>query len=201
MYTIQQAAKMLGVATSTMRRWEREGKIKSIRTTGNHRRYTIEELSKIKEVKPLNERITIGYCRVSSAEEREELKRQIDNVSMYCIAKGYSFRIIEDIGSGLDYRKNGLKELVRMIQSNQVERLVILYKDRLVFFGFKLLEQICEFHNTKIEIINHSEVNGYEQEHLKDLLSVVTSLGNQVYGKSTQKTKKLIKTIEDIINE
>lgn len=201
MYTVQEAAKMLGVATSTLRRWEREGKIQSIRTAGNHRRYTIEELSKIKEVKPLNERITIGYCRISPSHSKKDLQDQIDKVSMYCIAKGYSFRIIEEIDSGLNYQAKGLKELLTLIQSNQVDRVVILYKDRIVRFGLELLEQVCQFHDTKIEIINHSQVHTFEQEQIEDFLCITTFLGNQMYGSKNEKTKRLKKNIQEIINE
>jgi putative resolvase len=201
MFTIKEAAKMLGVATSTLRRWESEGKIKSIRTSGNHRRYTIEELSKIKQVKPLNEKITIGYCRVSTLDQKEDLKRQVDLVSMYCIARGYSFKIIEDVGSGLNYNKKGLKELIKLVQSNQVERIVINYKDRLIRFGMELIEQICDFHGTKIEIINHTEDKNYEQEMVEDILSIITVFSSRLYGSRSRKSKKLKETVENILNE
>ncbi len=55
----------------------------------------------------MDQKMTIGYCRVSASDQKEDLKRQVGNVSQYCIAKGYSFRIIEDLGSGLNYKKKG----------------------------------------------------------------------------------------------
>ncbi|WP_071394989.1 IS607 family transposase [Bacillus tuaregi] len=201
MFTIREAAEMLGVATSTLRRWENEGKIKSVRTTGNHRRYTVEELSKIKKVKPLNEKITVGYCRVSSSDQREDLKRQVELVSMYCTAKGYGFEIIEDLGSGLNYNKKGLTKLIKMIQSNQVERVVINYRDRLIRFGMELIEQICEFHDVKIEVINQTEDKTYEQEMVEDILSILTVFSSRLYGSRSHKSKKLKQMVEEVIKE
>ena len=90
-------------------------------------------------VKPRN-RITIGYCRVSIHKQKDDLERQIDNVKTYLMAKGQPFEIISDIGSGIDYKKKGLRELIKRISQNQVEKVVVFYKDRLLGFGFELVE-------------------------------------------------------------
>ncbi|WP_269409307.1 recombinase family protein [Lentibacillus daqui] len=104
MYTIDEASSILGVHPTTLRRWE----ITSSRTTGGHRRYAVEDLSAIKrDLKPLQDKIVIGYCRVSSSDQKEELKRQVHTVSQYCSANGYQFRIIKDLGSSLNYDKKG----------------------------------------------------------------------------------------------
>ena len=89
---------------------------------------------KVINVKP-EKRITIGYCRVSSHKQKDDLERQIDNVKTYLLAKGQPFEIISDIGSGINYKKKGLQELIRRISQNQVEKVVVLYKDRLLRFG------------------------------------------------------------------
>ena len=80
-----------------------------------------------------------------------------------------------------------------MIQSNQVERVVVNYKDRLIRFGFEILEQICEFHDVEIEIINHTEDKSYEQELVEDMLSIITVFSSRLYGSRSKKTKKLEK--------
>lgn len=199
MYRIQEAAELLGVHQGTVRRWESEGKIKSIKTTGGHRRYTLEELNKIKKVEPLDKKVTIGYCRVSSHDQKEDLKRQIDHVSSYCIARGYSFKIIEDLGSGLNYNKKGLKEVISLIQNNKVERIVVNYKDRLIRFGFEILEQICDFHEVEIEVINQTENRTYEQELVEDILSIITVFSSRLYGSKSHKQKKLKDAVEEVI--
>lgn len=118
---------------------------------------------KIINVKP-EKRITIGYCRVSSHKQKDDLERQIDNVKTYLLAKGQPFEIISDIGSGINYKKKGLQELIRRISQNQVEKVVVLYKDRLLRFGFELIEYIASLYNCEIEIIDNTEKS--EQQEL-----------------------------------
>ncbi len=191
--SIKEAATFLGVAESTLRRWEKEGKLTPERTSGGHRRYSRELLIAFRN-KTENNKITIGYCRVSSSDQKEDLKRQVDNVTNYCIANGYQFRLIEDLGSGLNYKKKGLKELLVLIESREVERIVVNYKDRLMRFGYEMLEEICRLNNVKIEVINHSEDKTYEEELVEDVLSIITVFSSRLYGSRSQKTRKIIKT-------
>ena len=118
---------------------------------------------KVINVKP-EKRITIGYCRVSSHKQKDDLERQIDNVKTYLLAKGQPFEVISDIGSGIDYKKKGLQELIRRISQNQIEKVVVLYKDWLLRFGFELIEYIASLYNCKIEIIDNTEKS--EQQEL-----------------------------------
>ena len=89
--------------------------------------------------------------------KKDDLERQIDNVKTYLMAKGQPFEIISDIGSGIDYKKKGLRELIKRISQNQVEKVVVLYKDRLLGFGFELVEYIASLYNCEIEIIDNTE--------------------------------------------
>ena len=84
-------------------------------------------------------RKVFGYCRVSSPKQKDDLERQVENIKTYLYAQGRPFEIITDIGSGINYRKKGLQDLIRKIESNQAEKVVILYKDRLLRFGFDLI--------------------------------------------------------------
>ena len=94
-------AKRLGVSISTLRRWEDEGRAPpSVRTEGKQRRY------EIKDEKPsISNRKTIAYARVSSHDQKEDLKRQQKVLEMYCAAKGWKYELISDLGSGMNYRK------------------------------------------------------------------------------------------------
>ena len=99
--------------------------------------YSIHEFSKIVGVSAQTLRNwdvngKIGYCRVSNYKQKDDLERQIDNVKTYLLAKGQPFEVISDIGSGIDYKKKGLQELIRRISQDQVEKVVVLYKDRLL---------------------------------------------------------------------
>ena len=200
MLKIQDASDFLGVTAETLRRWEREGKIKSYRTEGNHRRYNKTDLIKLKSSTKSNDKITIGYCRVSSSDQKEDLKRQIDNVSTFCIAKGYTFKIISDLGSGLNYNKKGLKELIELICSNSIDRIVLNYKDRLVRFGFEIIEQLCLIYNVEIEIINYTEDKTYEEELVEDVLSIITVFSSKLYGSRSHKSKKIISTNKELLS-
>ena len=142
-YSIHEFSKIIGVSAQTLRNWDANGKLHPHHTTvSGYRYYSDEQLNQVINVKP-KKRITIGYCRVSSHKQKDDLERQIDNVKTYLLAKGQPFEIISDIGSGINYRKKGLQELIRRISQNQVEKVVVLYKDRLLRFGFELIEYIA----------------------------------------------------------
>ncbi len=128
--SIGEAAAVKGVSIDTLRRWEKEGKIQSVRTQGGHRRYDIDTLIDFKE-----NRKTIAYARVSSHDQKNDLERQALVLEAYCLHHGYNFEIIKDLGSGLNYKKRGLQKLLQLIISEQIDRLVITNKDRLLRFG------------------------------------------------------------------
>ena len=128
-YTIGEAAKALGVTVQTVRDWDRAGKIKSERTEGGHRRYDESEILKISGKRPKDNKLTAIYVRVSTPSRKNDLEMQKQVLSLYCASKGWENIIIEDIGSGLNYNKKGLLELIKLIETNQIERLVLNYKD------------------------------------------------------------------------
>lgn len=201
MLSIKEASEFLGVSMDTLRRWERTGKITSFRTEGGHRRYEKKDLIKFKKDDSVEPRITIAYCRVSSSDQKEDLQRQIQNVSQYCIANGYQFQVISDLGSGLNYNKKGLRELMELICSNQIERIVVNYKDRLIRFGFELIEQLCSIYHVRIEVINLTEDKTYEEELVEDVLSVITVFSAKLYGARSHKSKKIIATNQALFRE
>ena len=201
MLSIKEASEFLGVSMDTLRRWERTGKITSFRTEGGHRRYEKKDLIKFKKDDSVEPRITIAYCRVSSSDQKEDLQGQIQNVSQYCIANGYQFQVISDLGSGLNYNKKGLRELMELICSNQIERIVVNYKDRLIRFGFELIEQLCSIYHVRIEVINLTEDKTYEEELVEDVLSVITVFSAKLYGARSHKSKKIIATNQALLRE
>ena len=118
-------------------------------------------------------RKVIGYCRVSSRKQKDDLERQVENLRTYLYALGNPFEIITDIGAGINYTKEGLQELIRRIEANQVEKVVVLYKDRLLRFGFELLETIATIHGCKIEIVDTTR-ESEQQELVEDLVQIIT---------------------------
>ena len=109
-------------------------------------------------------------------------------------AKGYQFEIISDIESGINYNKKGLNQLIDMITNLEVDKIVVLYKDRLIRFGYELIENICEKYGTTIEIIDNTEKTE-EQELVEDLIQIVTVFSCKLQGKRANKAKKMIKEL------
>ncbi|WXR62665.1 IS607 family transposase [Peptostreptococcaceae bacterium AGR-M142] len=196
-YSIGQFSKLIGKTSQTLREWDKKDILKPhhVAPTG-YRYYSQEQLNHflgIKGKKQLNKKI-IGYCRVRSDKQKNDLQRQIENVKTYMYAKGYQFEIIKDIGSGINYNKKGLNQLIDMITNSEVDRVVILYKDRLIRFGYELIENLCNKYGTTIEIIDNTEKTE-EQELVEDLIQIVTVFGCRLQGKRANKAKKMIKEL------
>jgi len=190
MYSVGKFATMIGVSKETLRNWEKKKKLIPLRTTGNQRRYTIEQYNEIMQKRD-NKKISIGYCRVSSKHQSDDLKRQIDLMERFIVAKGEEFKIIEDIGSGINYKKRGLQELLMLISQNRIQTLYILHKDRLVRFGFELIESICKLHNTEIVIINDDSTKTDEQEMIEDIMNIIHVFSCRINGKRSHIHKKI----------
>ena len=192
--TIGKFCKKLGVSQSTIRRMESKGLLKPFYVAPSGFRYYSEDQIATFSMDSAKERICIGYCRVSTPKQSNDLETQINNVKTYMIAKGYQFEIIKDIGSGINYRKSGLSDLVTRICRKEVDKVVVLYKDRLVRFGFELIELLCSLHGTTIEVIDNTEKTK-EQELTDDLIQIITVFANRLYGSRSKKTKQLINNV------
>ena len=193
-YSISKFSKILGVTPQTLRNWDKADKLKPHHTAANgYRYYSQEQLDDITNVHE-GKRITIGYCRVSSSKQKDDLNRQCENMRMYLLAQGKPFKIIQDIGSGINYRNKGLIELIKLINDNHVSKVVILYKDRLLRFGFELVEEIASLHNCNIEIIDHIEKTE-QQELIEDLVQIITVFSCKLQGKRANRAKKLIREL------
>lgn len=99
----------------------------------------------------------MGYCRVSSPKQKDDLARQVDNMQMYLLAQGKPFEIITDIGSGINYKCKGLQDLIRGIANRSISKVVVLYKDRLTRFRFELIEYLAELYDCEIEVVDTTE--------------------------------------------
>lgn len=196
-YSIGEFSKLIGKNSQTLREWDKKDILKPhhVAPTG-YRYYSQEQLNHFLGIKGVETKIkkVIGYCRVSSNKQKDDLERQIENVKTYMIAKGYSFDVITDIGSGINYNKKGLNQLIDMITNSEVEKIVILYKDRLLRFGFEIIENLCNKYGTTIEIIDNTEKTE-EQELVEDLIQIVNVFSCRLQGKRANKAKKMIKEL------
>ena len=196
LYSIGKVAQKLGVTTTTLRNWDKAGILIPDKVTdGGTRYYSDETLNKYLHRNMSKDKRVIGYCRVSSNKQKNDLERQIDNVRTYLLSKGYNFEIITDIGSGINYNKKGLHKLLDAILNGEVSKVVILYKDRLVRFGYELIEYLCDKYDTKIEIIDMTEKTE-EEELVEDLIQIVTVFSCRLEGKRVKRIKELMQEIK-----
>ena len=193
--SIGKFAKMVGLTPTTIRRMHETGELVPYHISkGGTRYYSTEQLNKFLNHNQAEKKV-IGYCRVSTPAQKDDLKTQVENVKTYMYAKGYQFEIIEDIGSGINYRKKGLKELLSKISNHEISKIVILYKDRLVRFGYEMIEYLCQINSIEIEIVDNTEYSK-EQELTDDLIQIITVFAGRLYGKGSKKTKKLIDEVK-----
>ena len=199
--SITQAAGIIGVSRNTLRRWEAQGKISPSRSEGNHRRYLLSDLRKYTrqfDTSCVQKRTALIYARVSSADQKEDLERQKKLLELFCASKGISYEIIEDVGSGINYKKKGLQKVITYILEDKIDRLVLTHKDRLLRFGAELIFSLCAAKNVAIEILNKTEDSTFEEDLAKDVLEIITVFSAKLYGSRSHKNKKLIKELQEI---
>jgi len=200
--SIGQAAELLGVHVQTLRNWEKSGKLKpdSI-SPGGTRRYNLDRILAIsgKELPvEADTRYTVAYARVSSDDQKEDLKRQAQVLELYCAEHGYQYELITDLGSGMNYYKKGLTALINKILNNEVKRLVITNKDRLLRFGAELMFSICEAKGVEVVIINRGEDKpSFEEDLAKDVQEIITVFSARLYGSRSKKNKQLIDRLKE----
>lgn len=183
----KKASEIIGVHQRTLYNWEKSGLIETIRTTGNMRLYNVEKYIKEKEcieenlknntvcenlekLDKFKEKLNICYVRVSSNSQKDDLERQkLAMVKLYP-----KYLIIEDIGSGLNLNKRGIKKIITLAIDGKINELVVAYKDRLTRFGFELIEElITKYSKGKIIILNEKDQIEPEEELVKDVMSIM----------------------------
>lgn len=194
---MNEVSEITGLAQSTLRLMHRKGELVPAKiSSGGTRYYSDEQIKEYMGIETVSKRIVIGYARVSSRKQEDDLSKQIENLKTYMFAKGYSFEMITDIGSSVNYSRNGLTKLLERIHNGEVSKVVVLYKDRLVRFGFELLETVCKLNDCEIEIVDNTpKIN--EDELLNDLVKVVNVFGSELRGKQSKLIKQFVEDLKD----
>ena len=165
----QEACKLFQVSISTLRRWDNEGKIDTYRAAGKQRRYSTQLLTKTNNTTTNDvQKQKICYCRVSSTHQKNDLQRQKE----YLKSKYPDYRIIQDIGSGINWKRSGLKTILELAMQKKLETVVVAHRDRLCRFAFELIQWILEKNEVKLVVLNES-ICSTEQELAEDLLSII----------------------------
>ena len=206
MVSIHEAAEFLGVAAQTLRRWEREGKlIPDERTPGGRRRYDLAKLRpELFRAEADANRRTVAYARVSSHDQQDDLERQKQVLELYCARQGWTFEVIADLGSGMNYHKKGLKRLLDDLVEGRIGRLVITHKDRLLRFGAELVFAICEAKRVEVVILNQGEdttFEAFEEDVAQDVLEILAVFSARLYGSRSRKNQKLLDGVKRAVEE
>ncbi len=200
--SIGEAASALGVSVTTLRRWEASGRLLPEHTAGGHRRYDLAKLRpEMFRAETDVQRRTVAYTRVSSHDQKADLERQKQVLERYCARQGWTFEVIADLGSGMNYHKKGLKKLLEAIIDGQVGRLVITHKDRLLRFGAELVFALCEAKNVEVVILNQGEDTTFEEDLAKDVLEIITVFSARLYGSRSRKNQKLLDGVKKAVEE
>ena len=190
-YKVGEFAEKVGVSISTLQRWDRTDVLKSKRTPTNQRYYTDEDLNKVLnlEDETKSKRKNVGYCRVSTHGQKQNLENQQEFVSVYSLSHGVILdEIYTDIGSGLNYKRKNWSNLLKQVENNEIDKIYVTYKDRFVRFGYEWFEEFCASYGTEIIVLNQKQTSP-EEELTEDLLSILHVFGERNHGLRKYKTE------------
>ena len=194
----KEACQLLSISYSTLLRWIREGKIRVVTTEGGKYRIPYSEIKKYLERR--EETRAVIYARVSSADQKEDLERQINYLTNYATAKGYKVvEVLEDIASGLNTQRKGLLNLFKLVEERSIDVVLITYKNRLTRFGFEYIEEFFSTMGVKIEVIFGEEPKDATQELVEDLIFIITSFAGN--GIRSHKKTLLVQGVKKLIGE
>lgn len=199
-YKVGEFAKLLNVTVKTLQNWDKQGTLKAYRTPSNQRFYTEEQLNQVlglsnekQEEKP---GLKIGYCRVSTHNQKNSLQNQEEFLRNYTNAKCVILDdVLTDIGSGINYNRKNFNRILELVEAKEISEIYVTYKDRFVRFGFDWFNTFCEKHGAKIIILNQPSTSP-EQELAEDLLNIVTVFSARSHSLRTYK-----KQLEQNLNE
>ena len=199
-YKVGQFAKLLNVTVKTLQNWDKQGTLKAYRTPTNQRFYTEEQLNQVlgfaKESQEEKSGLKIGYCRVSTHNQKNSLENQEEYLRSYTNAKGVILdEVLNDIGSGINYNRENFNKILELVEAGEISEIYVTYKDRFVRFGFDWFNNFCEKHGAKIIILNQPSTSP-EQELVEDLLNIVT-----VFSTRNQDLRIYKKQLEQNLNE
>lgn len=193
----------LGIHPNTLRKWDKQGKIRAVRTIGNRRRIPESEVERLMGfVRPDVLRKAVIYVRASSHDQKQkgDLERQKQSLLEYAKSRGYKIvAVLEDVASGLNEKRKSLSKLFDLVEERRIGVVVVAFKDRLTRFGFSYLERYFSSHGVRIEVVNGEEPKDAYQELVEDLIAIVTSFAGKLYGLKSHKYEKVVMGVKQLI--
>ena len=199
MYSVSEFAKKIGVSAATLRRWHTEGKLIPEQLASGHRRYSDVHFAQLKGLTTKVKKRVL-YSRESTKQQQNSLINQTDALRNFCTNSGKQIDlVIEDFGSGLNYKRKGLQQLITLISTDQVSEVIVHYPDRLMRFGLDMFLQICLIHDVNVIFVDKENAPKTQQEEFaEDLISIVHYFSMRMYGSRSYKEKKRV--TDDILS-
>jgi len=183
----KKARKILGVTTYTLRNWDKTDKIDTIRSASGVRLYSVKDIQNILgSSSSFQKKRKIAYCRVSSKKQENDLERQKDLFR----SKYPDYELVTDIGSGINWKRKGLKTILESAMQGNLSELVVAHKDRRCRFGFELIEWIFERNNVKLSVLDREDHKSPDQDLTDDILSIIHIYSCRQMGKTRYKIKE-----------
>ena len=168
----RKAAERLGLHPQTLRRYAAQGKIPYYRNAGGQRLYDVDAYLRGRAAPAV-----VCYCRVSSAKQRGDLARQVEQMrGLYPDAE-----IVTDIAGGLNWRRKGLRGILERLHRGDKLEVVVAHRDRLARFGFELIEWLVEQNGGSIVVLNQPDASP-ESELTEDLLAILHTFSCRMHG-------------------
>ena len=197
----KEAAEELGISIRTLIRWDKAGKLRTVRTAGNQRRIPVEEIFRLlRRGEPQAPRCAL-YARVSSVRQAHNgnLSRQTERLKEAAHARGYEVvAVITEQASSLNERRRGMKKLLGLVGEQAVDVVLIEYPDRLVRFGFSYLQQAFQWQHVRLEVLDQLHIQEPPEELIRDMLTIVTVFAGRLYG---QRAKGLRTRVQSALME
>lgn len=196
-YKPKEFAELLNVSVITLQRWDNDGKLKAFRSPTNRRYYTYEQYLEYTGVhKEKSNRKIVIYTRVSTSNQKDDLKNQVEFLRQYANAKGIIIdEVIEDYGSGLNYNRKKWNKLIDSCMTNEINTIIITHKDRFIRFGYDWFERFLSKFNVEIIVVNNESLSPQE-ELVQDIISILHIFSSRIYG--LRKYKKKIREDEEV---
>lgn len=180
-----------GVTSATIRRWSKAGKIQSRIGPGGRRVYPVDACEKNSSETSNPTKRDVAYCRVSSRAQLPDLERQIE----YIKERFPGREVITDVGSGLNFKRTGLRTLVERAERGELSSITVAYRDRLCRFAFDFFAWYFQRHRVELVVLHESLDPSERGELCEDLLAIITIFscrinGRRSYAKRTKRPEK-----------
>ena len=192
----KEAKAFFNINATTLKKWKDSGKLKFKQFSSKKILYDIYSVTN--ENNNINRKSVI-YARVSNIKQYNDLQHQIETIKQYCLNNNIEIsNIYSDIASGMNENRKDFNVLIDEVLNGNIDKIYILFKDRLTRFGFDYFRQIFSKYNTEIIIIDNFENSNqtFQEELTNDLISIIHHYSMKLYSNRRQKFKEIEKMLK-----